>query len=166
LSDNDFSGSPATDTDIISAQHFSTGALETAGPGCYDVVAIARAAGFRMLVMSRINRSQRSCLPRVAGDVFCCLPLFTLVGRGRDLLSNRLGRSSSRCPARAISTNFRFLSRTTPVVRLGATAFTRHRDQARFSFGCRGEQLAGPVHTRSRNSVAGLVCKSRYPRSS
>ena len=27
---------------------------ETAGPGCYDAVAIARAAGFRMLVMSRI----------------------------------------------------------------------------------------------------------------
>jgi non-homologous end joining protein Ku len=27
--------------------------LETAGPGCYDAVAIVRAAGFRMLVMSR-----------------------------------------------------------------------------------------------------------------
>src|SRR5215472_13286309 len=26
---------PATDTDIISAQHFWTGGLETAGPGCY-----------------------------------------------------------------------------------------------------------------------------------
>jgi hypothetical protein len=38
---------PATDTDIISTQHFWTGGLETAGPGCYDAVAIARAAGFR-----------------------------------------------------------------------------------------------------------------------
>ena len=27
---------PATDTDIISAQHFWTGGLETAGPGCYE----------------------------------------------------------------------------------------------------------------------------------
>jgi len=34
---------PATDTDIISAQHFWTGGRETAGPGCYDAVAIARA---------------------------------------------------------------------------------------------------------------------------
>jgi hypothetical protein len=34
-------GIPATDTDIISAQHFWTGGLETAGPGCYDAVAIA-----------------------------------------------------------------------------------------------------------------------------
>ena len=48
---------PATDTDIISAQHFWTGGLETAGPGCYDAVAIARAAGFRMLVMSRIRHA-------------------------------------------------------------------------------------------------------------
>src|SRR5215469_8237063 len=30
-----FFGIPATDTDIISAQHFWTGGLETAGPGCY-----------------------------------------------------------------------------------------------------------------------------------
>ena len=37
---------PATDTDIISTQHFSTGGVETAGPGCYDAVAIARTAGF------------------------------------------------------------------------------------------------------------------------
>src|SRR5215472_18065460 len=44
---------PATDTDIISAQHFWTGGLETAGPGCYEAVVIARAAGFRMLVMGR-----------------------------------------------------------------------------------------------------------------
>jgi hypothetical protein len=48
---------PATDTDIISAQHFWMGGLETAGPGCYDAVAIARAAGFRMLVMSRIRHA-------------------------------------------------------------------------------------------------------------
>ena len=50
-----FFGIPATDTDIISAQHFWTGGLETAGPGCYDAVAIARAAGFQMLVMSCIR---------------------------------------------------------------------------------------------------------------
>src|SRR6516162_6671487 len=31
---------PGTDTDIISAQHFWTGGLETDGPGCYDAVAI------------------------------------------------------------------------------------------------------------------------------
>jgi hypothetical protein len=48
---------PRTDTDIISAQHFWTGGLETAGPDCYDAVAIARAAGFRMLVMSRIRHA-------------------------------------------------------------------------------------------------------------
>src|SRR6516162_6422141 len=48
---------PGTDTDIISVQHFWTGGLETAGPGCYDAVAIARAAGFRMLVMSRIRHA-------------------------------------------------------------------------------------------------------------
>jgi len=42
-----FFGIPATDTDIISAQHFWTRGLETAGPGCYDAVAIARTAGFR-----------------------------------------------------------------------------------------------------------------------
>jgi hypothetical protein len=48
---------PGTDTDIISAQQFWTGGLETAGPGCYDAVAIARAAGFRMLVMSRIRHA-------------------------------------------------------------------------------------------------------------
>jgi hypothetical protein len=41
----------------ISAQHFWTGGLEAAGPGCYDAVAIARAAGFRMLVMSRIRHA-------------------------------------------------------------------------------------------------------------
>ena len=48
---------PATDTDIISAQPFWTGGLETARPGCYDAVAIARAAGFRMLVMGRIRHA-------------------------------------------------------------------------------------------------------------
>ena len=52
-----FFGIPATDTDIISAQHFWTGGLKTAGPGCYDAVAIARAAVFRMLVMSRIRHA-------------------------------------------------------------------------------------------------------------
>jgi|SRR6516162_7248006 len=36
-----FFGIPATDTNIISAQHFWTGELETAGPVCYDAVAIA-----------------------------------------------------------------------------------------------------------------------------
>jgi hypothetical protein len=34
---------PATYTDIISAHYFWTGGLK---PGCYDAVAIARAAGF------------------------------------------------------------------------------------------------------------------------
>ena len=47
-----FFGIAATDTDIIAAQHFWTGRLETAGPGCDDAVAIARTVGFRMLVMS------------------------------------------------------------------------------------------------------------------
>ena len=41
-----------TDTDIISAQQFWTGGLGTAGPG-----AVAWAAGFRMLVMSRIRHT-------------------------------------------------------------------------------------------------------------
>ena len=45
-----------SDTDIISAQHFWTGGLETAGPGCYDPAAIARRR-FPMLVMSRIRRA-------------------------------------------------------------------------------------------------------------
>jgi len=31
--------------------------VETAGPGCYDAVAIARAAGFGVLVMSRIRHA-------------------------------------------------------------------------------------------------------------
>jgi hypothetical protein len=57
LSGNDFSWIPTTDTDIISAQHFWAGGLETAGPGCYNAVAIARAAGFRMLIMSRIRHA-------------------------------------------------------------------------------------------------------------
>src|SRR6516164_1111743 len=52
-----FFGIPATDTDIVSAQHFWTGGLETAGPSCYDAIAIARTAGFRMLVMSRIRHA-------------------------------------------------------------------------------------------------------------
>ena len=46
-----FRGSPQP------TQHFWTGGPETAGPGCYDAVAIARAAGFRMLVMSRIRHA-------------------------------------------------------------------------------------------------------------
>jgi hypothetical protein len=57
LSDNDLSGSPQSDTDMISAQHFRTGGREMAGPGCDDAVAIARAAGFRMLVMRRIRHA-------------------------------------------------------------------------------------------------------------
>jgi len=36
------------------------GSRETAGPGCYDAVAIARAAGFRMLVMGRIRQARLS----------------------------------------------------------------------------------------------------------
>jgi hypothetical protein len=58
---------PATDTDIISAQHFWTGGLETAEPGCYDAVAIAWAAAFRMLVMSRIRHAAINLLSRT-GD--------------------------------------------------------------------------------------------------
>jgi hypothetical protein len=50
-------GSPQPNTDIISAQHFWTGGLETAGPGCYDAVAIARAAAFRMLGIRRIRHA-------------------------------------------------------------------------------------------------------------
>ena len=41
-----FFGIPATDTDIISAQHFWTGGLETAGSACYDAGAIGRNGGF------------------------------------------------------------------------------------------------------------------------
>jgi len=43
---------PATDTDIISAQHFWTGRLETGWARLLLAVSIARTAGFRMLVMS------------------------------------------------------------------------------------------------------------------
>ena len=53
---------PTTDTDIISAQHFWTGGLETAGPGCYDAVAIARTnAGYEPASVMRrlsLNRSE------------------------------------------------------------------------------------------------------------
>jgi hypothetical protein len=56
LSDNDFSGSRNRHRHHLSAT-LLTGGLETAGPGCYDAVAIARAAGFRMLVMSRIRHA-------------------------------------------------------------------------------------------------------------
>jgi hypothetical protein len=48
---------PPTDTDIISARQFWTGGLETAGPGCYDAVAIARAAAFRLLVIRRFRHA-------------------------------------------------------------------------------------------------------------
>src|SRR6516162_58252 len=54
--------------DIISAQHFWTGGLETDGPGCYDAVAIARAAGFRMLVMSRLRYAAIVPQPLGAGQ--------------------------------------------------------------------------------------------------
>jgi hypothetical protein len=56
------------DTDIISAQHFWTGGLETAGPGCYDAVALEAAAGFRMLVMSRIRHAAIVPQPLGAGQ--------------------------------------------------------------------------------------------------
>jgi hypothetical protein len=55
LSDNDFSGSRHRHQHHL--KHFWTGGLETAGPGCYDPAAIARAAGFRMLVMCRIRHA-------------------------------------------------------------------------------------------------------------
>ena len=42
-------------------QHFWTGGLETAGPGCYDAVAIARAAGFRMLAGYEPHPSRGDC---------------------------------------------------------------------------------------------------------
>ena len=50
-----FFGIPTTDTDVISAHYFWTGGPETAGPCCYNAVAIAQAAGF--LVMSRIHHA-------------------------------------------------------------------------------------------------------------
>jgi len=64
LTDNDFSGFPATDADIISAQHFWTGGLETAGPGCDDALGIARAAGFGVLVKSLHPSCRRLSLNR------------------------------------------------------------------------------------------------------
>jgi hypothetical protein len=48
---------PATDTDIISAQHFWTGGPEPTGPGCYDAVAIARAAVSECWVMCRFSEA-------------------------------------------------------------------------------------------------------------
>ena len=42
--------------------------LETDGPGCYDAVAIARAAGFRMLVMSRLRYAAIVPQPLGAGQ--------------------------------------------------------------------------------------------------
>ena len=55
LSDNVFSGSRSRYRHHLSATLLD-GRLETAGPGCYDAVAIAQAAGFRMRVMSRIRQ--------------------------------------------------------------------------------------------------------------
>jgi hypothetical protein len=60
------------DTDIISAQHFWTGGPETTGPGCYDAVAIARAAvserwlcaGFRTPEMMRPHARSRPKVSR------------------------------------------------------------------------------------------------------
>ena len=71
LSDNDFSGSRNRHRHHLSATLLD--GLETAGSGCYDAVPVARAAGFRMLVMSRIRhaggkapwRQVASVVPRV-----------------------------------------------------------------------------------------------------
>jgi hypothetical protein len=54
LSDNDFAGSRNRHPTIISAQHFWTAGWKRL---VYDAVAIARAAGFQMLVMSRIRHA-------------------------------------------------------------------------------------------------------------
>ena len=56
LSDNDFSGSRNRHRHHLSATLLD-GRLETAGPGCYDAFANARAASFPMLVMSRIRHA-------------------------------------------------------------------------------------------------------------
>ena len=56
---------PGIDTDIISAQHFWAGGLETAGPGCYDAVAIARAAGFRMKSVFRLAARRTSLSAKI-----------------------------------------------------------------------------------------------------
>jgi hypothetical protein len=53
LSDNDFSGSPQPTP--TSSQRNTSGPV--GWPGCYDAVAIVRAAGSRMLVMSRIRHA-------------------------------------------------------------------------------------------------------------
>jgi len=49
---------PATDTDIISAQHFWTGGPETTGLGCYDAVRDRSGGGFRMLYVQVFGRWQ------------------------------------------------------------------------------------------------------------
>jgi hypothetical protein len=48
---------PGTDTDIISAQHFWTGGLETAAPGYYDAVGSLGRRVSECLVMSRIRHA-------------------------------------------------------------------------------------------------------------
>ena len=46
------------------SKRFWTGGLETAAPGCYDAVAIARAPGFRVLVMKPASVMRRLSLNR------------------------------------------------------------------------------------------------------
>jgi len=53
---------------LISAQHFWTGGLETARPGCYEAVVIARAVGFRMLAASVMRRLSPSSITLGAGQ--------------------------------------------------------------------------------------------------
>src|SRR5215471_13180113 len=105
---------------MISAQHFWTGRLETAGPGCYDAVAIARAAGFRMLVMSRIrhasNRSEPAkksgqnipknrCRTTVAERMMETLAELPFIGDQVVCLSHEPGWKPS--PSRSASLNIR-----------------------------------------------------------
>jgi len=78
-----FSGIPATDTDIISAQHFWTGGLETAGPGCYDAIAIAR-IGERVPTSTPIlpvNRHNRRSERKAMAALVCKNPVdFRFIG--------------------------------------------------------------------------------------
>ena len=129
---------PAIDTDIISAQHFWTGGLETAGPGCYDAVG---AAGFRMLVMSRIPHA--AIVPLTARSRPKERPKHP-ENRCRTTMAERVGwRSSSANPSGIFrsATDLKYLPSETVRVPCAAS----HRRSA-FS-GSRWDDPVGPKMT-------------------
>jgi len=110
-------GSPQPTATSSQRNTSGRGGLETAGPGCYDAVAIARTAGFRMLVMSphpscgdsarsrpkksRQNIPKKRCRTTIAEPVGENLAELPFIGDQVVCLShNQAARSGPRKEAR------------------------------------------------------------------